>query len=620
MTNSQSQLRKIYQERQRAALWEYYRCYLKEYAQKLFVLGSAEGLLSAWITIQRITRQVTIKGDHLPSAVAWNFINPFVPSTQKVTLGTALAKYDPDISPALRIPKSLYDDCVNSLLNGQASAISAQGKALFWFFFLMTTFCLGKNIYQKYRKEQQDSGFIRGSRLLPTKEVALSTRKKKAIMHIGPVRIPTDLESRHILVYGASGSGKSTLLAQMLHSINNYVNKTKESRPYILVDVKPEFIGKFYKEGDIVFCPFDKRGVAWNPFNDITDMTDYDSFARSLFAFKGKDPFWEEAAARILSDILRTLHLQGKATVKDLRSTINMDVDDLKDILDRLPTEFFKSSRLLNSPDSTILSILATLNVNTAVFDYLKSDSNDSFSFRKYIKGEYRCSDGTIPNLYILSPADKSELMTPLITLATNIMMTATLSLPPDPKRRIYFFLDELGNMNKIQMLPDLITKGRSYGASIIAMSQDNGRIKEKYGPEVTQSMTNNFSTFLSLRINEAASAADIAKNFGEGEFRETHVSSQTTKNQGPTITYSQERKTYPVVTASELLNQLQFHGFLKMTEYGICRVTVPNVHYPDQYPNFDPLPAKTIVDLMTPPAIKKDVFIAHFRKDKKEE
>ena len=225
-----------------------------------------------------------------------------------------------------------------------------------------------------------------------------------------------------------------------------------------------------------------------------------------------------------------------------------------------------------------------------------------------------------MPNLYILSPANKSDLMTPLITLVTNIMMTATLSLPPDSKRRIYFFLDELGNINKIQMLPDLITKGRSYGASIIAMSQDSGRIKEKYGPEVTQSMTNNFSTFLSLRINEAASAADIAKNFGEGEFRETHVSSQTTKKDGPTTTYSQDRKTYPVVAASELLNLPQFHGFLKMTEYGICPITVPNIHYPDRVPNFVPVPEQTIAKQPEPIKTKRDDFISHFRKNKKEE
>lgn len=620
MTNSQSQLRKIYQERQRTALFEYYRYYLIEYAQKLFVVGSAEGLLSAWITIQRITRQTTIQGDHLPNAVAWNFINPFVPSSQKILLGNALAKYFTDASPALQIPKRVYDDCVNLVLDGQASAIAAQGKMLFWFFFLGTAVLLGKNIYQEYRKEQQDTGFIRGSRLLSTKKMALSTGKKKAILHIGPVRIPTDLESRHIMVYGASGSGKSTLLAQMLHSINTYVAKTKKSRPYVLIDVKPEFIGKFYRKGDIIFCPFDKRGVAWNPFNDINDMTDYDSFARSLFSFKGKDPFWEEAAARILGDILKALQLQDKATLENLRSTLHMDVDELRCTLAVLPLEQFKSNSLLDSPDNTIQSILATLNVNTAVFDYLTSDPNESFSFRKYIQGEYRRPDGTIPNLYILSPANKSDLMTPLITLATNIMMTATLSLPPDPKRRIYFFLDELGNMNKIQMLPDLITKGRSYGASIIAMSQDSGRIKEKYGPEVTQSMTNNFSTFLSLRINEASSAADIAKNFGEGEFRETHVSSQTTKNEGPTTTYSQDRKTYPVVAASELLNLHQFHGFLKMTEYGICPVTVPNIHYPDRVSNFEPLPEQTITDHLEPKKTKRTDFIAHFRKNKKED
>ncbi len=79
------------------------------------------------------------------------------------------------------------------------------------------------------------------------------------------------------------------------------------------IDVKPEFVGKFAKSDDYIFYPFDKRSISWSIFNDIDDISDYDTFASIVFEQEGvKDPFWGFAAGAIFADGLKYLDLKGR--------------------------------------------------------------------------------------------------------------------------------------------------------------------------------------------------------------------------------------------------------------------------------------------------------------------
>ena len=142
--------------------------------------------------------------------------------------------------------------------------------------------------------------------LLSQKQMSLYTKNKPHVLSIGNINIPTDTECKHILVFGASGSGKSVLLSQFINQINTYSQKYNDKRHYIITDVKPEFVGKFAKPDDYIFCPFDKRSISWSIFNDIDDISDYDNFASILFEQEGaKDPFWGLAAGTIFADGLK---------------------------------------------------------------------------------------------------------------------------------------------------------------------------------------------------------------------------------------------------------------------------------------------------------------------------
>ncbi len=129
-------------------------------------------------------------------------------------------------------------------------------------------------------------------------------------------------------------------------------------------------------------------------------------------------------------------------------------------------------------------------------FRYL-TDLDGEFSFRRYIHEQRQ---GVQPNLFILNVDQYAELFKPLMTLAINIMVRETLSLPDDLNRRIWFIIDELGTLSRMDSIIRLETVGRSKGACIICANQDLGRIEEVYGQANKQSFFNNFNTTLTFR------------------------------------------------------------------------------------------------------------------------
>ena len=457
--------------------------------------------------------------------------------------------------------------------------------------------------YSQYLKDTSVSKKAlhkRGMQLLSQKQMSLYTKNKPHVLSIGNINIPTDTECKHILVFGASGSGKSVLLSQFLNQINTYSQKYNDKRHYIITDVKPEFVGKFAKSDDYIFCPFDKRSISWSIFNDIDDISDYDSFASILFEQEGaKDPFWGLAAGSIFADGLKYLDLQERKTNQDILEFFKQPAEDLTEAINSLPSTLITSKQYLNAPDNTFASILATLASGLRPFMHLKdsTENNAAFSFKQYIREEYQRTDGTIPNLYLLVPANRQRIMAPLLSLVMDIMINEALTLPESQNCRLYFIIDEIGSVNKIQLLPDLITKGRSYGISILALTQDPGLLREKYGPQVMQSFLNNFGTQIVLRINDAATAKELADNFGVEEIIEYKESIQLPQNGNPIPSISQDTTTKSLILPSQLQSLPPFKGYGKILGFNPFNLVIPQLFF-NENPNikhFDPIDRKTV-------------------------
>nr|WP_240629102.1 type IV secretion system DNA-binding domain-containing protein [Veillonella sp. VA137] len=257
------------------------------------------------------------------------------------------------------------------------------------------------------------------------------------------------------------------------------------------------------------------------------------------------------------------------------------------------------SKQYLNAPDNTFASIFATLASGLKPFMHLKdsTDNNVAFSFKQYIREEYQRTNGTIPNLYLLVSANRQRIMAPLLSLVMDIMINQALTLPESQNCRLYFIIDEIGRISKIQLLPDLITKGRSYGISILALTQDSGLLRGKYGPQVMQSFLNNFGTQIVLRINDAATAKELADNFGVEKIIEYKKSIQLPQNGSPIPSICQDTTTKSLILPSQLQSLPPFKGYGKILGFNPFNLVIPQLFFnkKNNIKHFDPINRKTV-------------------------
>lgn len=604
------------------AIW---KKYLRNILIGLFLLQflASAGLFYSFI--YQSENIISTQNIYVTKEVALNYINPIKPDTYKTQIGQFIAshKFDFEVNPNNKIPFKNYKDVIDHLTNNQLYILKESHKK-YWLITLLLS--LGISLYWNYSQYLKDTSISkkalhkRGMQLLSQKQISLYTKNKPHVLSIGNINIPTDTECKHILVFGASGSGKSVLLNQFLNQINTYSQKYNDKRHYIITDVKPEFVGKFATPDDYIFCPFDKRSISWSIFNDIDDISDYDTFASILFEQEGaKDPFWGLAAGAIFADGLKYLDLQGRKTNQDILEFFKQPAEDLTEAINSLPSTLITSKQYLNAPDNTFASILATLASGLRPFMHLKDSTynNTAFSFKRYIREEYQRTNGTIPNLYLLVPANRQRIMAPLLSLVMDIMINEALTLPESQNCRLYFIIDEIGSINKIQLLPDLITKGRSYGISILALTQDPGLLREKYGPQVMQSFLNNFGTQIVLRINDAATAKELADNFGVEEIIEYKESVQLPQNGSPIPSISQDTTTKALILPSQLQSLPPFKGYGKILGFNPFNLVIPQLFFSEN-PNikhFDPIDRKTVNSFkpnMHPHRIKFNEYKEH--------
>ena len=91
---------------------------------------------------------------------------------------------------------------------------------------------------------------------------------------IGSVCIAHAVENQHFAICGTTGSGKTQAINSMLLTIRTRNKKA------IIADAGGEFISHFYKGGDLILNPFDRRSAFWSPFAEIRQDYDCSMIAR----------------------------------------------------------------------------------------------------------------------------------------------------------------------------------------------------------------------------------------------------------------------------------------------------------------------------------------------------
>ena len=586
---------------------------LKMY-QKLFEWALVIGIVcqvlfiyySGWSLFHRLTKIPLPGGYHISDRTVTNYLFAF---ESYLKLPPQTIYIEPELRPIFRnqvsqtaLPRNIYNWVLDQYTNN-AFYREKQGfkRALSrsWWMYLVSLFYIGFFIYKS--RDMQDPNFIRGIDITPIK--ALNRRLKRATaqenvqhLQVGETILPYAMEPKHISVLGAAGTGKGVLLNQLLNQINRRRFHNRELlrqdpgaviKPRygkaIIYDLKGEFVAKHFRDGDYIFSPFDKRGLKWSFFNEIRNYPDLDVVAKSLYnAPDSKDEYWFNCAKDVFRTGLFYLQSQHRTSNRDLWNFFSQPLQQIKVAFQTLPLGEQSALKHIDKGDSNqSASIISILQERIQFFKYLV-DLDGDFSFRDFVNSNQDAC------LYLLNVEQYKTIFKPLMTFAIDTLVREILSMADDPDRRVFFIIDELGSLYRLESILDLLTVGRSKGACLICANQDLGRIEDTYGKSNTATFYNNFNTNFIFRINEPKTADFLSQAIGERQIIKKVESRQLSPSDiGDRRGIADQEKIERLFLPTELQNLPDFAAVLKISNFGVSQITIPQNFCDIRVPHF---------------------------------
>lgn len=507
-----------------------------------------------------------------------------------------------DVEPQLRQYASAFDSRISeetiqlpgnwyqALANFAADGIYEHVIFLLKFSFFAYLFSL---LYIWYfvdkSKNRPLEEYMRGSKIVSQKifDIYWQAKSKGKGIQIGTTIIPDDMVTKHILILGTTGTGKGVLLNQMIGQI-----RRKQENPVLTVppkllfyDIKGEFVQKHYQTGDSIFNPFDDRCIGWSIFNEFTTLPELEAISKSLFLPPARtNPFFYEAAATIFQAGLLYLVRSKKTSNDALWEFFSADRGTLVKAIKTLPEGERDALKFLSAEGGeTTASVLATLMQRIGFFKNLRGiDGN--FSFREW------ASKPTRQNVFLLNIAEYSKAFAPLMTMIMDLLCRTMLSLPDDLNRRVYFVLDEIGTLDKMDSLIPLETVGRSKGVSLLCASQDFGQIADKYGKDNLKTFINNFNTAFYFRLNDPETAKMVADGIGKQQVKRRAENRNINVKEDTANKSNNEQEHTEYLVMPEELQQLPVgEAYCRISGSNIARLKIPQKYMENQNEAFIP-------------------------------
>lgn len=376
---------------------------------------------------------------------------------------------------------------------------------------------------------------------------------------VGTVPIPNRLETRHMAMIGTTGSGKTTALRQLLDGIE------VRGEAALVYDTSGEFVAHYYRpeRGDVILNPFDARCAYWSPFAEIAHPADADRIAHQLITETGQhdSDVWLDTSRILVANLIRALWREGKCTLPDLLNALQ---DRTKDDLKVWLAGSSSARTFADDADRATGSVLFMLSKAANLIQFLRTeDSGGSpFAFRDSIHGLDR-RNGARPWIFVPRKEDYFEASKPLLACWLECAASAVLGLSPSPDRRIWFVLDELADLPRVDNLARLLPEGRKFGAAVVLTFQALGQMRHRYGPQIAESMLGCCNTKLFLQTIDAETRAWASQTIGECEVEiQTMTDALAEGDEKPRTTLGKIRKMRPAILESEL-RLPKFEGYL---------------------------------------------------------
>lgn len=402
--------------------------------------------------------------------------------------------------------------------------------------------------------QKPEEKHIRGAKLGDLQSVIRKTKKQPFDLTLGHVPIPRAIETRGIAMIGTPGAGKSVAISELLNGARQRKNRA------VVFDIGGQFIEKFYRpDKDFILNPMDSRSVNWSIFAEIGNPNfDCDRLAKSLVPdVEGKGKEWNLFSQQTIAAIIKRMWEKGERTNGDFLKYLSISsVSELRGLVEGTP-----AARIL-SPESKGMasSVLGILGAYASCLSVLDKNANEkSFSLKKWT-----AETDSDSWLFFSVRDDQAALLNPLISIWIDCVASALLSMDEDFNRRLFFGLDELASLPRIQNVKSLFEKGRKKGAVNIVGIQTTSQLFSTYGAEDGQTILNCLGTWNAFRSPDYQTAEYLSKTFGEAEtlrVRESKGNNDDNENN-----WSENVETSPIILPSQIAKIPDLHGFTKLS------------------------------------------------------
>lgn len=406
-------------------------------------------------------------------------------------------------------------------------------------------------------KRSKRQEHLSGLRLVSSRQYRwrLFKERKCSDLRIGNIPILKHSERQHFLVAGSSGTGKSTCLRQLIQQIR------KRGERGVIVDTTGDFLTQFYRPGhDILFNPFDSRSALWHPWCECIEPYHFDHIVNSLLPITSyhHDDFFIKAGRAVLTAALK----ESQDMQDDIQSVLDFllkrDNYDLHSMLNHTDASIY----LDPAGERTTVSVRATINNIIRSLRPLKNTKNP-FSIRKWVLSNNRGDDRW---LFISCTPDQRQTLIPLMTVWFSIALTALKAKSPSQDiGNLWYFVDELHSLQKLECLEESLAELRKYGGCITLATQDVSQLDKIYGVHATKTILDLCATKVCFRQNDLEIARRMSGLFGEYEAQETQEGiSYGAHQMRDGVTLSKVKRSQPAILPSEFLALNDLEGFLK--------------------------------------------------------
>ena len=449
-------------------------------------------------------------------------------------------------------------------------ANALRGSWLGFFGWLAGLFLLRRTMERRRERALRDR-VIAGTLVTSEKQLAKLIRDELAAeakanaqsqlrpLAIGTVPIPARLETRHMAMIGTTGSGKTTALRQLLDGIE------ARGEAALVYDTSGEFIAHYYRpeRGDVILNPFDARCAYWSPFAEIAHPADADRIAHQLITETGQhdSDVWLDTSRILVANMIRALWSEGNRTLPALLNALQ---DRTKDDLKLWLAGSSSARTFADDADRATGSVLFMLAKAANLIQFLPAEDSGGapFAFRDFIHGLDK-RKGARPWIFVPRKEDYFEASKPLLACWLECAASAVLGLPPSADRRVWFVLDELADLPRVDNLARLLPEGRKFGAAVVLTFQALGQMRHRYGPQIAESMLGCCNTKLFLQTIDSETRVWASQTIGECEVEiQTMTDALAEDDNTPRTTLGRTRKMRPAILESEL-RLPKFEGYL---------------------------------------------------------